>query len=77
MLEIIKKNKQISNEDTFFAYYADINKPCSKSSQEFSIETTFYDKSFGIHKIWCYLPNDKINQLIVIYPDIKILIELQ
>lgn len=78
MSEILKNNKMKNeNEDTYFAYYTNINKPPTIKAQEFSIESTFYDKPFGIHKIWSYLSNDELKKLIDLYPQIQTLIDLQ
>ena len=78
MLEILKNNKMKNeNEDTYFAYYKNINKSSTIKAQEFSIESTFYDKPFGIHKIWSYLSNDELKKLTDLYPQIQTLIDLQ
>lgn len=77
MLEILDNKKKFTNEDTYFSYYDNIKKPNAQIAQEFSIETTFYDKPFGIHKIWNYLNEKDLSKLISVYPEIKTLIELQ
>ena len=79
MIEIIntRNHKEDKGEDTFFSYYKNINKPCTSKAQEFSIETTYYEMPFGIHKIWDYLSKEDVNKLINIYPEIKTLILLQ
>ena len=62
MLEIIKKcpKKEIDNEDIYFSHSCiDINKPSIDKASDFSIETTYKDKSWGVHKFWKY--NDSKN----------------
>jgi hypothetical protein len=78
MLEILNNNKMKNkNEDIYFAYYHNIKKPNVKKAQEFSIETTYYDKPFGIHKIWSYLSENELKKLIDLYQQIQTLIDLQ
>jgi hypothetical protein len=77
IIEILNNKKKYSNEDTYFSFYENINKPSTKLAQEFSIETTFYDKPFGIHKIWKYLNEKDLSKMTSLYPEIKTLIELQ
>ena len=79
MLEIIKNrnHEEDKGEDTFFSYYKNINKPCTNKAQEFSIETTFYEEPFGLHRVWSYLTKEQLNYLINLYPEIKTLIDLQ
>jgi hypothetical protein len=41
------------NEDIVFSNYIK-NKPSFDKAMRFSIETTFSENSFGLHKAWCY-----------------------
>jgi hypothetical protein len=66
MLEIISKcgdrkqfsPQQLHNEDAFFSQVCNdrvnIKLPSFEDAKEFSIETVYSDKSFGIHKAWEY-----------------------
>jgi hypothetical protein len=77
MLEILNNKVKKSNEDTYFSYYQPLNKPPTKLAQEFSIEGTFYEKPFCIHKCWKYISKEQLDILINMYPDIQKLINLQ
>lgn len=58
MIEIAKKCKYYINEDVYFSYGCkdiDINKPLLEHAMEFSIETVYSNKSFGIHKAWAHV----------------------
>ncbi len=70
--------KYTENEDNYFCYQIDVplNKPHFYKAQEFSVETVFYQKSFGIHAPWKHLSIYQMDYLIYIYPEIKTLIEL-
>jgi hypothetical protein len=62
MLEIIDKCKYNGmNEDQYFSWGCEgviINMPSKNKAKEFSIETIYNEKSFGIHKAWGYLTNN-------------------
>ena len=57
MLEILKNKIYTtgSNEDAYFITYENINKPSIEEAKNFSVETVFYDKSFGVHNPWHYI----------------------
>jgi hypothetical protein len=50
-------------EDLFFSGMlsksANINKPNFEDAKEFSIESVYSDKTFGIHKAWEWIKDDK------------------
>lgn len=93
MLELIKyKNIAIDNsydkrwgkyiaEDQFFNGYfvKDVNvyKPSFHKSKEFSVESIYYERPFGVHKCWAWLDKNEIIRLKDKYPDISKLINLQ
>lgn len=82
MLEILEsKGYQNMYEDLYFSCNIDskiiYNVPDFMIAKMFSVETTFYDKPFGIHRCWANLPKDEIEFLTNQYPEIKELIELQ
>jgi hypothetical protein len=61
MIEKIKKCKYSGNaEDLFFSdnNCYPLNKPSIDEAKNFSIETIYNDKSFGVHKPWLYLKDD-------------------
>jgi hypothetical protein len=71
MLEIIKKNKETElfkkmNEDICFSLQKNIEvkKPDFEKAKQFSIETIFSEKSFGIHSPWRWLSNEHMRYLI-------------
>lgn len=71
MLEIIKKNKETElfkkmNEDICFSLQKNIEvkKPDFEKAKQFSIETIFSEKSFGIHCPWRWLSNEHMTYLI-------------
>jgi hypothetical protein len=80
MIEICENvdSKLFENEDLYFSYQSKIylKKPTFHEAKTFSVETVFYEKSFGIHAPWKYLSRRKINFLINNYPDIGTLIGL-
>ena len=91
MLEILRnkgffKNKKkmlCFNEDMFFSnliYKNNIilNKPSFEESQLFSVESSFCDKSVGIHKPWLelYWKQEHLNIIKLHIPDIDKLIKL-
>ena len=62
MLEIIQNREyeRDRNEDSWFVYYDNINKPHYEEAKKFSVETYFYDKSFGVHNPWHYITRENI-----------------
>ena len=78
MIEIIKTNVPLPalNEDCFFSYpkHVILNKPSPDEAMKFSIETIFSTITFGCHKPWAYIDNEK---LFSTYPEIKELYMLQ
>ncbi len=82
MIEIIdKKGVCKENEDFYFSfprnYNIEINKPNFEEGKRFSVEQCFHEKSFGIHKVWRNLKKEDYQQIIKIYPQIKVLESLQ
>jgi hypothetical protein len=79
MLNIIKNDvnnmRYAHLEDMFFSYYV-INKPTVKKAKLFSVETTFSERSFGIHKCYNHLSNDKLCKIAEYIPEIFELAEL-
>ena len=73
MLEIIKneKYKKYYNEDMYFSGYYDINKPHYEEAKKFSVETYFYDKSFGVHNPWYSVSFDNINTILTHIPKLN------
>jgi hypothetical protein len=84
MLEILKKhgagvkhkNGKYCNEDTFFSNHT-LDKPTVEEAKQFSVETLFSDKSFGLHKAWRHLNTKQVDELKVHFPELKELITLQ
>jgi hypothetical protein len=74
MLEILNKystrHKEgwLINEDVFFSVHAN-NKPSADEAKNFSIESLYNDKAFGVHKAYKTLKLDW-------FPELKILEEL-
>jgi len=68
----------IGNEDMYFCHQQQIQlkKPSFQKAQQFSVETVFHEKSFGIHALWKYLNKYELEFLIHRYPDINTLKEL-
>ena len=69
MLEIVEKCKNnmdgdnYINEDVVFSNGCDVidlYKPDFDKAKEFSLETVYNDKSFGVHKVYAHLDIDKI-----------------
>jgi hypothetical protein len=63
------------NEDGFFSNMTvcnnvDINKPTFDEAKDFSIETVYNDKSFGIHKAYTYIDTDGIDKISKFCPEI-------
>jgi hypothetical protein len=62
MIEIIKnKPSGDENEDVYFSFYDDLKLP--KDGKPFSVESSFYDSPFGIHKAWVFLNDEEYNKL--------------
>jgi len=66
MLEILDKCKYNGiNEDEYFSWGCEgvfINMPSKNDAKNFSIETIYNEKSFGIHKAWGYLKDNIYKQ---------------
>jgi len=78
MIEIINYKGNTSDyEDIFFCNYHDLYKPTFEKAKQFSVETVFYDKPFGVHNCWKYLNDTDKNQLFEKYNEIKLLESLQ
>lgn len=90
MVELLKyKNKGIENglygkyvaEDKFFCGHyvpeVKIYKPTFIKATEFSVEAVYSENSFGIHKCWVNLNIQQMSKLCQLYPEIKILKDLQ
>lgn len=70
------------NEDWVFSSYIgrDDNEyklAGTEVGKHFAVETMWYEKPFGIHKIWCTLPPDQYQQFLKIHPEVAELEELQ
>jgi hypothetical protein len=79
MIELIDKSP-IKNEDGKIQedyFFSDLceNKPSFELAKEFSIETTYNDKSFGVHKPWLYLTKDELEKIHEYFPELKLLEE--
>ena len=76
-----KHGKYVAEDKFFCGYYVPevkIYKPTYMKAKEFSVESVFYDKPFGIHKCWWYNLNmSELEKLYKLYPEIKILKDLQ
>jgi len=82
MLEIIKKKPYMNNqEDEYFSLKIpptlSYHVPSFDRAKQFSVETIFYDKPFGIHNCWKYLSPSDMNVLVHAYPEVATLMELQ
>jgi hypothetical protein len=82
MLEIIKKKPYMNNqEDEYFSLKLpptlSYHVPSFDLAKQFSVETIFYDKPFGIHNCWKYLSPSDMNVLVHAYPEVATLMELQ
>jgi len=79
MLKIINENplniKGDIQEDYFFSDLC-YNKPTVELAKEFSIETMYTTKSFGIHKPWLYLEETEIEEMCKIIPNLRLLINI-
>jgi hypothetical protein len=72
--------KYIAEDQFFNGYYfpqVEIVKPSISQAMNFSVETIYAEKPFGIHKCWMWLNKNELNNLFLKYPDIKILAQLQ
>ncbi len=80
MLEILNNCKYNNeNEDIYFSISCpNVNKnvPNSDKAKEFSVETVYYDKSFGFHKPWLYIDKQQYDMLESKYNDLKLLRQL-
>lgn len=82
MLQILKKfpvTEKFIHEDSYFSKYimkVPHSIPTELDAHEFSIETIFRERAFGLHAAWKHLPN-KMEELRNLFPDIDILIEQQ
>jgi hypothetical protein len=88
MIEMINKGGYLDeygnphNEDRFFSDTCgnkiDISlyKPCFETASKFSVETYFSDMSFGLHKPWCHLKTEYVNELKKLFPELEELINL-
>jgi hypothetical protein len=76
MLEIINNTPYNDlYEDAFFSFYkGTINKPDFEKAKEFSVEAVYHDKSFGIHKAYCYMTPEQIAEIYKHIPKITELI---
>lgn len=78
MIEIIENNPYLDycNEDAYFCNAkTNINKPSYEKAMEFAVETSYYDKPFGIHKAYCYTNLNQLHELAKHIPDIYELYE--
>ena len=82
MLEILKKypvTEKFKHEDSYFSKYimrVPHNIPTEFDAQEFSIETVFRERAFGLHAAWKHLP-ERLDDLRHIFPGLDTLIEQQ
>lgn len=79
MLELLEKCMKQSNktilddEDVFFSIGCNdipIYKPNHVKAGKFSVETTFSDRSFGIHNAWSYLSKREYDKIKFNCPDV-------
>lgn len=79
MLEIIKmKVWRGENEDLFFSFNHNINKPSAVHAAKFSIESVYSEQTFGLHNCWTQrLDTDQIENLKKKNPLLLELIRLQ
>jgi hypothetical protein len=80
MLEILRASPPPNEyEDHIFSYGTDSVKPWKpdfEEAKEFSVETVYSPRSFGIHKVWVHLPN-AVGQLCSDCPGLQTLMDLQ
>jgi hypothetical protein len=71
-----KYGKYIAEDQFFNGYYIDqvaVKKPSKEFAKQFSVECIFYEKPFGIHKIWGFphcMNKNNFEYLYNTYPDI-------
>jgi hypothetical protein len=67
--KMIKKLRNCENteneyEDKYFSNSCgDLHFPLFEKAKEFSIETVYNDKNFGVHKPWPYLPEEELQAI--------------
>ena len=82
MLQILATypdNPKIDHEDILFSSGSRLvrpAKPSAEEAKEFSMETVYTEKSFGIHRAWVYHP-DRLAEMCEACPGLETLIELQ
>jgi len=71
MLEILEKNKDTeifkdTNEDACFSFQknVEVKKPDFDKAKQFSVETIFSEKTFGIHCAWRWMSKENMKYLI-------------
>jgi hypothetical protein len=79
MLEICRRGPLPENEDIYFCvcHGGSLYRPRAEEAKQFSVETIFYDRPFGIHAPWKWLSGEEMTVLIKRYPAIQTLIDLQ
>jgi hypothetical protein len=65
MLEVIQNTTCPIDtlEDQIFALYDNLNRPSIDEAMHFSVESIYYDQSFGIHKSWWYLSETQMQEI--------------
>ena len=79
MLEIIRNCKYNNeNEDSYFSNSClnNLNLPTFQEAKQFSVETVFNEKSFGVHKPWPYMSPESLKIIEKNCPTLDKLIEL-
>ena len=79
ILNSVPENHKIDYEDILFSMGSASVKPFKpefNEAKEFSVETVFSEKFFGIHRAWFYF-KDRIEELCNLCPGLQTLIELQ
>lgn len=79
MLEIIRNCKYNNeNEDVYFSNSClnNLNLPPFQEAKQFSVETVFSEKSFGVHKPWPYMSPESLKTIEKNCPTLDKLIEL-
>ena len=72
-------NPKIDHEDILFSSgsrLVRLAKPSAEEAKEFSMETVYTEKSFGIHRAWVYHP-ERLMEMCAACPGLETLIELQ
>lgn len=80
MLEIINRKvwNGVENEDLFFSFNHGMKKPSASHASNFSVESVYTDRSFGLHNCWNQsLKDEQIANLKRINPLLSELIRLQ